>query len=257
MTLARIRTLGPIAALLCFGCLAPPALAHDPDALWKIVHERCVPDLADHADPSPCLLVEPGSGPGGGFAVLKDRDGVAQLLVIPTIRHSGMDDPGLLDPARPNYWAEAWKQRLVMERPLSRRLKRDEVGLAINSVSGRSQNQLHIHVDCLRPDIRDALRARKDGIGERWAPLGVELDGHPYLARRIEGEELGTRNPFQLLAEGVEGANADMAMHTLVVTGARFADGRDGFILLDDHADGLDRGHGEELLDHDCHIAQK
>jgi len=42
-----------------------------------------------------------------------------------------------------------------------------------------------------------------------------------------------------------------MAHHTLVLAGASFA-GQPGFILLDDRAEGLDRGSGEELQDHGC-----
>ncbi len=49
-----------------------------------------------------------------------------------------------------------------------------------------------------------------------------------------------------------------MASQTLVLTGAAFADGRDGFYLLADRVDLLagDRASGEELLDHDCAVAR-
>jgi CDP-diacylglycerol pyrophosphatase len=44
-----------------------------------------------------------------------------------------------------------------------------------------------------------------------------------------------------------------------VLTGASFADGKDGFYLLADHVDLLsaDLASGEELLDHDCAVARK
>jgi CDP-diacylglycerol pyrophosphatase len=46
-----------------------------------------------------------------------------------------------------------------------------------------------------------------------------------------------------------------MGRETLVVVGARFADGRDGFILLSDRAvPGRDQGSGEELQDHGCAV---
>ena len=38
-------------------------------------------------------------------------------------------------------------------------MPRDDISLAVNSVYGRSQNQLHIHIDCVRSDVRNALRA--------------------------------------------------------------------------------------------------
>ena len=32
--------------------------AADPDALWRIVHDKCVPDQEQNGDPAPCALVD-------------------------------------------------------------------------------------------------------------------------------------------------------------------------------------------------------
>ncbi len=47
-----------------------------------------------------------------------------------------------------------------------------------------------------------------------------------------------------------------MGLQTLVVAGARFSDGREGFVLLTDRADLArgDPGSGEDLQDHDCKV---
>ena len=37
----------------------------------------------------------------------------------------------------------------------------DRLGMAINSAYGRSQNQLHIHLTCLREDVRRQLQAER------------------------------------------------------------------------------------------------
>ncbi|MFH7428718.1 CDP-diacylglycerol diphosphatase, partial [Pseudomonas syringae group genomosp. 7] len=71
--------------------------------------------------------------------------------------------------------------------------------LALNSPHGRSQHQLHIHVDCLRADVLRALDTHAAAVGSRWAPLPVLLRGHQYQARLLPGEEL-TANPLNLLA---------------------------------------------------------
>ena len=65
-------------------------------------------------------------------------------------------------------------------------------------------------------------------------------------------------NPFLLLAQEQPDAVADYAHHTLVAVGAVLPDGREGFYLLDDHADlaKLDRASGEELQDHGCEVAK-
>ncbi len=122
----------------------------------------------------------------------------------------------------------------------------------------RSQDQLHIHIECIRADVREALREHTGQIGEGWAPFAPPLAGHHYLAMRVSGEQLGQANPFKLLADGVPGAQEDMGRHTLVVTGTTFADGEPGFIILDDHADRAagDRGSGERLQDHACALAR-
>jgi len=84
----------------------------------------------------------------------------------------------------------------------------------------------------------------------------MALNGHPYWAKRIIGPELGDNNPFRLLAEGIPSAREQMDRQTLVLVGATFEDGKDGFILLADHVDLTinDRASGEELQDHDCAI---
>jgi CDP-diacylglycerol pyrophosphatase len=129
--------------------------------------------------------------------------------------------------------------------------------MAINSVAARSQNQLHIHVDCIRADVRAALRESIGGIGENWSPLPIPFNGHVYLARRLAGAELHGDDPFRLLAQGAPQAGADMGHETLVVSGAVLPNGTDGFLLLADWADAAtgDRGSGEELLDHGCALA--
>lgn len=105
--------------------------------------------------------------------------------------------------------------------------------------------------------MRDALWKHEAEIGDRWALLDVSLAGHRYMAMRVFCEQLGDADPFKLLASGVPGGKEDMGRHTLVVAGASFANGRPGFIILDDRADFAtgDWGHGEDLQDHDCALA--
>ena len=50
-----------------------------------------------------------------------------------------------------------------------------------------------------------------------------------------------------------------MGGQTLVLAGASFGSGQEGFYLLDDHVDPAQpaRGWGEELLDHDCAVLKE
>lgn len=224
------------------------------DTLWNIVHGQCVPGQR-RGDPSPCAAVGTATErEDSGYAVLKDRSGVAQHLLIPTERVSGIQDPAVIAPDAPNWFDPAWRARTYVESALGRTLPRDGVSLVVNSVPALSQDQLHIHIDCTKPEVRDALRQYANQVGTRWAPFPVPLAGRSYMAMRVAGEQLGANDPFKLLADGVPGAREAMGMHTLIVVGATFADGP-GFILLDRHVEGSDTGHGTELQDRRCQAA--
>jgi CDP-diacylglycerol pyrophosphatase len=224
------------------------ARAANPNALWDIVHDKCVPDLSANGSPKPCDEVDLAEG----VALLKDIVGDTQFLLIPTARVSGIEDAQILAPDAPNYFADAWARRGAIDARAHRLLPRDAVSLAINSFYGRTQNQLHIHMDCLLPEVRAALQQHGAEVPTHWAAFPTELAGHSYQAMRLEGAELA-QNPFKLLADGVPGAKEDMGRHTLVLVGARIG-GAPGFILLDDRADvaKLDNGSGETLQDHGC-----
>ena len=234
--------------------LEAPAYAANPHALWQIVHQRCVPDEQANHRPAPCAVVDEAKG----YAVLKDIVGREQFLLIPTVRTGGIEAPALLAAGAPNYFADAWAQVPLVEARLGHALPREDMSLAINSAYGRSQDQLHIHIDCISPAVHDALAAELDSIGTDWTALRTPLAGHHYRAMRIAGDQLGDANPFHLLARSLPDAARQMGRHTLVLVGARLPPPSPGpgFILLDDHLDllRLDRASGEELQDHGCAI---
>ncbi len=226
------------------------------DALWHYVHDQCVPDEKAKGDPAPCAFVGLDQGEARGFAVYKDMQGPTQYLLIPTRKISGIDDPDLLAPGAPNYWAAAWQARVYIGKAAQRAIPWDDIALAINSAVGRSQDQLHIHIDCVQPDVRDALAQHLAEIGAAWRPFPLELHGAPYLARRLAATELAAQDPFKLLAAGVPGAAQDMRNATLVLVGVDFGAGEKGFVLLAGRADlvKMRLAHGANLLDHACRL---
>ncbi|MGO4871328.1 MAG: CDP-diacylglycerol diphosphatase [Roseiarcus sp.] len=232
---------------------AAPAYA-DRMALWTIVHEQCVPHLRAGEGPKPCESVDLAQGEDNGVALLKDRNGVAQYLAIPTRRVTGIEDPQLLAPDAPDYFAFAWAARRAVEARLDHPLPREAVGVAVNSAFARSQDQLHLHVDCMDKEVVAALASYQDALDDRWRVMTVALKGRHYWARRLDSADLSDVAPFRLLADGLEGAKDHMGLETLVAVGANFA-GKPGFILLADHAELAAGGHGEDLQDHDCKVA--
>lgn len=228
--------------------LTGSGVAHaDSDTLWNLVNGQCVADQVAYRNPAPCTTVDLD----GGWAVLKDTVGTRQYLLIPTAKVTGIESPDLLAPAAPNYFAAAWRARSFTEAVAGGALPRDWMSLAVNSAVSRSQNQLHIHIDCVRADVHEALSRHADEIGTDWTAFPALLAGHTYDAMWIDGEELSA-NPFALRALGLSNPGDEMGIQTLVVVGA-VRDGEPGFVILADRADGEtgDVAGGEQLQDHE------
>jgi len=238
---------GAICALLVV--IASPAHA-DRMALWTIVHDQCVPHLSAGEAPKPCDEVDLSAG----VAYLKDLNGVAQMLAIPTNRVTGIEDPALLAPDAPNYFATAWNARRDVEAHLGRPLAREAVAITINSMFSRSQDQLHLHVDCLDKSVAAALAEDQASIDAKWLVMTTALNGRRYWARRADSAGLADISPFKSIADEIPGAREEMGLWSLAAVGASFA-GKPGFILLADHAELTAGGHAEDIQDHACAIA--
>jgi CDP-diacylglycerol pyrophosphatase len=242
-----------VAAIAAFTFHPLPAVAANPNALWEIVHDYCEPAAEGKPVEQKCADVNLA----GGYAVLKDLVGIAQYLLIPTARVSGIESALLLEPDMPNYWRAAWSARRFVDAKLGRTLPRDEVSLAINSSRGRTQNQLHIHIDCLAQDVVRTLREVGPTIGTEWAPLPVRLRGHAYSAMRIDDADLIRTDPFKLVAPYAASRGQPMGDQTLLLVGTLRRDGAPAFFLLNDHVQPGDRASAEELQDHTCALAER
>lgn len=241
-------------ALVAAGALMAmaPDKSRPPNALWWVVHNLCVTDQRLLGVPAPCLDVNLSQG----WALVKDTRAPTHLLLVPTRRISGIESPALLAPDAPNYWQFAWNARSFLERLAGRPVPRQDMALVINSIPGRSQNQLHIHLDCVQPEIAKTLSDHLGEIDETWRPLSVLLAGHHVLVRRLDGAQFGARDPFKLMAAGVPGARSRMGQEALAAVGAVLPLDRPGFILITHPfpPDAADLGAGEEILDHRCEV---
>lgn len=222
----------------------------NPDALRKIVLQRCVPDQQQNHNPAPCAEVNLK----GGYVLLKDRNGPLQYLLMPTYRINGTESPLLLNPLTPNFFWQAWQRREILSQHRGSAVSDAAVSLAINSRSGRTQNHLHIHISCLRPDVRTQLDKEASAISSRWLPLPGGLMGHEYLARRVTEAELAQRSPFLMLSEEVPEAREHMGRFALAM--AKQTDG--SLVLLATERNWLtfNRASAEEIQDHSCAILQ-
>jgi CDP-diacylglycerol pyrophosphatase len=251
-----MKSASVFAAILVVAAFAAQPARADRLALWTIVHGQCVPHAAAGQGPAPCERVDLSHGEDQGVALLKDRVGVAQFLAIPTRRVAGIEDPLALDPAAPDTFAFAWAARDALAARLAKAPPREEVSIAINSEFARSQDQLHLHLDCLDAGVAATLATDLDTFDETWRPMAAPLKGRVYWARRVLSDDLSGVRPLNLLAEGVPDAKAHMGDESLIAVGATFA-GKPGFILLADRAELTQGGHAEDLQDHDCVAARK
>ena len=251
-----MRSASVFAAMLAAAAFAAQPAHADRLALWTIVHGQCVAHAEAGQGPAPCERVDLSHGEDQGAALLKDRVGVAQFLAIPTRRVTGIEDPVALDPAAPNYFAFAWAARDALAARLGGAPPREDLSIAINSEFARSQDQLHLHLDCLDGEVAATLAADLGTFDETWRPMAEPLKGRVYWARRVLSDDLSGIRPLELLADGVPDAKAHMALESLAVVGATFA-GESGFVLLADRAELTQGGHAEDLQDHDCAVARK
>ncbi len=220
----------------------------NPDALWKIVSQQCLPNQQASQSPAPCAKIDEAAR----FVVMKDRIGRLQYLLMPIDKITGVEDPVLLSPNTPNFFALAWQERHFMASRLGKPIADVDISLAVNSKYGRSQNQLHIHVSCIRPDVRSRLSELRPTAAERWIHLPGGLSGHDYLVRHTSEAELQQRGAFQLLADEVDGTRENMANFGLAMTSLP----NGGLLLLATEFAPLrlNFASAEELQDHKCDV---
>ncbi|MGO9931332.1 MAG: CDP-diacylglycerol diphosphatase [Steroidobacteraceae bacterium] len=238
----NLKRLLPMVAILLAGVLlGARALCSNRDALRQIVQDECVVHWLQQHSAAPCERV------GADYALLADRKGGAHFLLIPIRSMAGIESPEAQGPGAPNYFAAAWAARDLLGKVLGRSVPRSAVGLAVNPKHARSQDQLHIHIECLRSDVAGSLRAAATRLTGAWT--AIEIAGWHFEALRIMGEDLGTSNPIRLLAEGWPDAKARLEDYSLIVAGMQFKEGP-GFVAL--AGTGLP---GELLLDSSCAAA--
>jgi CDP-diacylglycerol pyrophosphatase len=219
------------------------------DALRQIVQQQCVVNWIEHHDPAPCdrVFLADEKNVGSGYAIVADSKGAAHYLLVPTQTMQGIDGEELLDPDLPNYFAEAWKARDVITKFVGHAVPRTAIGLVINNVHSRTQNQFHIHIDCLRQDVVATLQGAAEHVTAKWD--SIKVAGASYEAMRIEGLSLDGVSPLDLVTQLGPEVRHHLGDYTVVVAGMQYKSGA-GFMLLAGTG-----ATGELLLDSSCAVA--
>lgn len=220
----------------------------NPNALWDLINKQCVPNQRAQGNPEPCTYVDEQQG----LVVLKDINGSLQYLLMPSTQVSGMESPVLLEKSTPNYFVQAWQARHFMAKKYGRPIDDSNISLTINSQYGRSQNQLHIHISCLSPQIKKTLSRNEKLIGYQWQTLPEKLLDHTYLARKVTPSELNEKGAFRILAEGVPDSSTKMGNFGMAMVNLQQGD----FLLLASQRNllQLNNASTEEIQDHQCQL---
>ena len=242
----RLLLASAVGASALAPCAAEAFDLSDRGALWQVVRKLCLPMHAALGVALPCLAVDEERG----FVVIRAPGDATRIIVVPTVRTEGIESPSLLRDDAPNFWAYAWGEREWVASAAPRPLGWDDIGMAINSRPARTQDQMHIHVDCIDARLKKALAGAKLST-QRWSLLSLKPWGS-YRVKRLPESGL-ERSVFLTVAKEVPGARTSMGLQTIAVAGVTGAKGERGFALLAKGAG----GSAEELLDHQCRAERR
>lgn len=208
-----------------------------PDTLWPLA-ECCAKSL--QSNPS-CLVYDNKDE----YVIIKDNNPkkpVAYLL-MPSIKVTGIEDPQVSKKPVVDFWEYAWHQsRKYPGKPAA------STALAINSVHGRDQNQLHIHISCVQPEVRKALDAATIGVFPA-KPVALQLPPHNNTYEVVKVTGLGGKQSPFLVIQADPRAKAHMGSQSIAVVGSANAN---EYFVLNTYYHGSNPGAAEELLDQTC-----
>jgi CDP-diacylglycerol pyrophosphatase len=243
-----------VAGMFAVTAVTASATELDRLALWQVVR-ACVADFNLTGGPFPCLEVDLSDGEERGVAVLRPLV-MNDLIVAPTREIVGVEDPYLQSPGAPNYFNAAWRARSFLKARDGRTPKRDEIALVANAAVVRNQDQLHIHVGCLKSSAKLMLAAAapKVPIG-KWVRIGAVVPDTMFWATRKKGTDLSDMEPFRLGAEVIADKKGVHRGNLTIAAAGVHADGGDQFLILASYEGTIgapfpaDSGN---LLDPDC-----
>jgi CDP-diacylglycerol pyrophosphatase len=213
------------------------------DTLWSVVR-TCQIAKETIGIASPCIDLTRSSD-GYSVAILRAPFSGAHLLAVPLLKISGIEAPELLGPAGGAYLSAAWAARRELHKGLEIE-DWDSIGMAINSARNRSQDQLHIHVDCLTAQARAKFKTLISTDG-RWKLLSNGL-----WAQVVRTDDLRVSNPFRMILDGLPMDRDGLAAVNLGVAGVQFLNGTHGFIILTSKTMSLER-----ILDASCKVLRQ
>ncbi|MEH2405632.1 CDP-diacylglycerol diphosphatase [Nostoc sp.] len=219
------------------------------DLLWNKV-QKCITNQREIHKPDPCVYVDINNK-----YVVANGSKPVDYLLVPTDKISGIEAPQISQSNSRNYWQYAWKKATDKDyiRSKAPQVKYPEqIGLAINSKQARHQDQLHIHMSCIKKVVSEELEKgeKTREITDRFqSQKYVNLEGNNYSIRLLKNDSLSDyNNPFLLVKEFV--GQTKMEEQSIAVVGRK----QGGFYILNTQSDTQSgyKAVAEKLLDEDC-----
>jgi CDP-diacylglycerol pyrophosphatase len=217
------------------------------DALWQVVR-TCTVAAESVGVPFPCEKVTLARQGAPGSAIIKSPLHRTEFLLMPLEAAAGVESPAVRGNDSSQLWHRAWEARNMVSSRLGRDLPRSAVALVVNSGIARSQDQFHIHIDCVAPSVERKLAVDGPKAEGRWQLFPQRLMGQRYWIKAIAKPDLQTTNVIGIIAAGLPQARRAMSRVNVVVVGAELTNARPGFYILAN----WDAVAAERLMDHDC-----
>jgi CDP-diacylglycerol pyrophosphatase len=180
------------------------------------------------------------------------KTGAIHFLLLPLQPISGIESQQLFSASAIDYLALGWQERQIVSHAYGRPVPDNALAISINSVSGRSQNQLHLHLSCLRQDIRVLLQQwSKSASANGWQP--IRLRQHDYLARILSLPQIKQKNLLQRIADEIPNFRTNSGEYGVALT--RLPDGRMVLLVVRRALWKMNFAHPEELQDNQCSAA--
>jgi CDP-diacylglycerol pyrophosphatase len=243
--LARVTIGATVALAASCSFLAISYGGLDPSSLWA-VEANCMAVKRSTGLAFPCVEVALPTSNDTGWVLLKSPKSATEFLLSPAEPVGGLEDVLAVQQRARALWQRAWEARRHVGVILRRQLNWDDVGLAVNSATTRTQDQFHIHIECVAAQTKAVLATLTWPESSAWRP-GLHLGGADYWVRRLAPEVLGLANVVQLVRE-IPAAPKSLRRASVALIGVTKPNHEDGLLLLAN----FDDVPAEDLLDHRC-----
>ena len=212
------------------------------NALWLLA-QSCKGDRS-------CSNACGSSDPTDQYVIVKDfrwRKNHA-YLIIPSTEMTGIESTEIFNEPFVSLWEHGWEvSKQCPGQPAV------HTGLAINSKCARTEEQLHIHISCVRSEVQQCLED-KDKKGEissaptRPSKFDVGPGCNTYQVVKV-GSLTGNESPFKVVQHFPGVSDRNMGEQSIAVVGSATPH---KYFVLNTYHHGDNLGGAEELLNQDC-----